>query len=151
MRNQKWLRAAFTGLSIQSAFATDPTVTFEKSQVTYRGTQKGSVEDFHNIKFAHDTSGKNRFAPPRPYTPSEGSVIDATVPGPACPQLKAGIPPFFSETPDQSEDCRKLYLDFFLVPYPNYIKAILAIKGNAPLSSGNNGQADTKHRVYANV
>jgi carboxylesterase type B len=107
MKNQGWLGVALTGLAVHSAFASDPIVTIRESKVTYRGALKGPVEDFHNIKFAHDTSGSRRFAPPNPFTPPQGSDIDATVPGPACPQSSAGIPPFFSETPDQSEDCRE--------------------------------------------
>ncbi|KAI1437621.1 alpha/beta-hydrolase [Xylaria sp. CBS 124048] len=108
MKHGAWLRAALYGLAIPFTLASDPVVTIEKSQVTYRGQLKGAVEDFQNIKFAHDTSGARRFAPPEPYTPPSGSEVDATSPGPACPQLKAGIPPFFSETPNQSEDCLNL-------------------------------------------
>ncbi|RWA10711.1 hypothetical protein EKO27_g4386 [Xylaria grammica] len=70
-----------------------------------RGARRGLVEDFYNIKFAHDTSGSQRFAPPEAYTLPPGTEIDAIVPSPACPQTRAGIPPFFPETPNQSEDC----------------------------------------------
>ncbi|KAK7756217.1 hypothetical protein SLS62_001810 [Diatrype stigma] len=104
----KWLQAAFFGLAVNIIVAADPVVKLGHSEVTYRGTIKRSVEDFQNIKFAHDTSGSRRFAPPEPYTPPKGSEIDATAPGPACPQLKDGIPPFFDETPYQSEDCLNL-------------------------------------------
>lgn len=103
-----WLRAAFLVLMLSTAASTSPVVKIENTKVTYRGETKGSVEDFHNIKFAHDTSGSRRFAPPEIYTPPEGSEIDATAPGPACPQTKDGIPPFFNPTPDQSEDCLHL-------------------------------------------
>ncbi|ORY56972.1 Alpha/Beta hydrolase protein, partial [Pseudomassariella vexata] len=95
-------------LAVSTIVTANPLVKIEEKKVTYRGVTKGAVEDFHNIKFAHDTSGSRRFAPPEPYTPLEGSDIDATTPGPACPQSKAGIPPFFAETPDQSEDCLHL-------------------------------------------
>ncbi|KAG8169849.1 hypothetical protein KVR01_000594 [Diaporthe batatas] len=64
--------------------------------------------DFHNIKFAHDTSGQRRFAPPEPYSPPSGAEIDGTSPGPACPQFQAAVPPFFDETPNISEDCLHL-------------------------------------------
>lgn len=107
MRNQAWLYAAFGGLAIVLTAAADPVVILSKDQVTYRGVLRGSVEDFYNIRFAHDTSGAGRFAPPKAYNPPPGSEIDATSPGPACPQTRAGIPPFFPETPNQSEDCRE--------------------------------------------
>ncbi|KAI8630594.1 alpha/beta-hydrolase [Xylariaceae sp. FL1651] len=102
------LLAAIFGEAAQFTSAANPIVTIRETEVTYRGVTRGSVEDFHNIKFAHDTSGSQRFAPPTPYTPPRGSEIDATIPGPACPQSRAGIPPFFSETPNQSEDCLHL-------------------------------------------
>ncbi|KAI1122056.1 alpha/beta-hydrolase [Nemania abortiva] len=88
--------------------ATDPVVILPQSKVSYRGVLRSSVEEFHNIRFAHDTSGSGRFAPPRPYSPPHGTEVDATVPGPACPQTRAAIPPFFGETPNQSEDCLNL-------------------------------------------
>lgn len=81
---------------------------FEANNLTYHGTTQGSVEHFQNIKFAHDTSGERRFAPPEPYTPPDDSEVDATAPGPACPQSEASIPPFFDETPNTSEDCLSL-------------------------------------------
>ncbi|KAI0505911.1 alpha/beta-hydrolase [Xylaria bambusicola] len=108
MRNHAWLYAALNGLAICSTIAADPIVTLSRDQVTYRGKLRGLVEDFYNIKFAHDTSGAQRFAPPKAYSPAPGSEIDATIPGPACPQIGAGIPPFFPETPNQSEDCLNL-------------------------------------------
>lgn len=86
----------------------DPIVTLDQIKVSYRGVARDAVEDFHNVKFAHDTSGKRRFAPPEPYTPPEGTEIDATSHGPACPQFQAAVPPLFSETPDISEDCLHL-------------------------------------------
>ncbi|KAJ3578940.1 hypothetical protein NPX13_g1622 [Xylaria arbuscula] len=66
------------------------------------------TEHFLNIKFAYDTSRPRRFAPPEPLIPSEGSGISANEPGPACPQSKAGLPPFFDKTPVTSEDCLSL-------------------------------------------
>ncbi|KAI4861913.1 Alpha/Beta hydrolase protein [Hypoxylon rubiginosum] len=101
-------RATWLTLAIGCVVAAEPIVKFEGSKVTYHGTTQGPVEHFQNIKFAHDTSGERRFSPPELYTPVEGSEIDATAPGSACPQSKAGIPPFFDETPDISEDCLNL-------------------------------------------
>ncbi|XDG09198.1 hypothetical protein ABKA04_008813 [Annulohypoxylon sp. FPYF3050] len=99
---------ALLGLTLSLSVAAGQVVQIGESRISYRGTTKGSVEYFENIKFAHDTSGEKRFASPEPYTPPAGSEIDATVPGPACPQSKSGLPPFFSETPDISEDCLHL-------------------------------------------
>ncbi|KAK0737601.1 Alpha/Beta hydrolase protein [Apiosordaria backusii] len=101
------LRTALLALTAASALA-EPTVTIAKTKITYRGTTAGSIEHFQNIKYAHDTSGHRRFAPPEAYVPPEGSEIDASTPGPACPQNRAGIPPFFVETPNISEDCLSL-------------------------------------------
>ncbi|KAI1397828.1 Alpha/Beta hydrolase protein [Hypoxylon fuscum] len=102
------LRTALLGLSFSYTIAAEPIVKFEGIKVTYRGTRQGSVEHFQNIRFAHDTSGERRFSPPEAYTPPEGSEIDATTPGLACPQSKAGVPPVLAETPEVSEDCLNL-------------------------------------------
>ncbi|KAI0479318.1 alpha/beta-hydrolase [Xylariaceae sp. FL0804] len=104
----KWLVIALLGLLMDTTLATSPLVKVQHSKVTYRGMIKDNVEDFHQIKFAQDTSGLRRFAPPEAYIPPEGSEIDATQPGPACPQLRAAAPPFFADTPEQSEDCLHL-------------------------------------------
>lgn len=106
--NSKWLRAAFLSLTLTAPVLAEPVVKLDKSKVAYRGVARDSVEDFHNIKFAHDTAGQRRFAPPEPYSPPAGSEIDGTSHGPACPQFQAAIPPFFDETPDISEDCLHL-------------------------------------------
>lgn len=104
-----WLRTAFFGgLVLSTTVVAEPVVKLDTSKITYRGAALGSVEDFHNIKFAHDTSGSRRFAPPEPYTPPDGSQIDSTSHGPACPQFQAAVPPFFDATPDISEDCLHL-------------------------------------------
>ncbi|KAK4659849.1 hypothetical protein QC762_113190 [Podospora pseudocomata] len=101
------LQTALLALTAASAIA-EPIVAIAKNKITYRGTTSGSIEHFQNIKYAHDTSGHRRFAPPQPYVPPEGSEMDASAPGPACPQNRAGVPPFFADTPDISEDCLSL-------------------------------------------
>jgi carboxylesterase type B len=63
---------------------------------------------FQNIRFAHDTSGAQRFASPVPFSPPLDTEIDASLPGAACPQRQAAMPPFFYETKDMSEDCLNL-------------------------------------------
>ncbi|KAI1475178.1 alpha/beta-hydrolase [Daldinia eschscholtzii] len=102
------LREALLGLSLSLTVFADPVVQISESRISYKGTTQDSIEHFQNIKFAHDTSGDRRFAPPEPYTPPDGTEIDATAPGPACPQSKPGIPPYFVDTPDISEDCLHL-------------------------------------------
>lgn len=101
-------RTVLIGLALTATIVAEPVVSLGKSRVTYRGVARDLVEDFNNIKFAHDTSGQRRFAPPEPYSPPDGSEIDGTSDGPACPQFQAAVPPFFDETPDISEDCLHL-------------------------------------------
>ncbi|KAF2826767.1 alpha/beta-hydrolase [Ophiobolus disseminans] len=86
----------------------EPFAVLPDSQVAYHGTSVGSVKHFQNIKFAKNTSGARRFAPPVPFSPPSGSKIDASAPGSACPQTAAAMPPFFSETKQMSEDCLNL-------------------------------------------
>jgi carboxylesterase type B len=102
-----WSLLALLLLEIQIATA-KPLVTIPESKVAYHGTAQGSIEHFQNIRFAHDTSGARRFAPPVPYLPPSGSEIDTSSPGSACPQTQAAMPPFFDETKDMSEDCLNL-------------------------------------------
>ncbi|TGO63460.1 hypothetical protein BOTNAR_0100g00200 [Botryotinia narcissicola] len=99
-------------LSITSAInpSSTPEVIFSESQVTYRGIISSKVEHFHNVKYAADTSGPNRFAPPKPFTPPPGTIIDSSLPGPACPQIKDPMSPFFSAVEEISEDCLHLHI-----------------------------------------
>ncbi|PQE07710.1 Carboxylesterase type B protein [Rutstroemia sp. NJR-2017a BVV2] len=98
----------FTPILVSAAKT--PIVSIEQSKVSYHGVLSGTVEHFHNVKFAEDTSGENRFAPPKPFTPPPSTVIDASFPGPACPQLKDAMPPFFSQIDEISEDCLNLHI-----------------------------------------
>lgn len=91
-----------------TAIWAEPLVLIEKTGVTYHGTVSDSVEQFQNIRFAHETSGKRRFSPPEPYIPPKNTIIDAKSPGASCPQHQAAMPPFFDETTDMSEDCLNL-------------------------------------------
>lgn len=106
--NAMRLRTVFLSLSLTAAIVAEPFVRLDNGNVAYRGVARDLVEDFHNIKFAHDTAGQRRFAPPEPYSPPDGSEIDGTSHGPACPQLQDAVPPFFDETPDISENCLHL-------------------------------------------
>lgn len=103
-----WPHTVFLSLVLTATAVAEPVVRLPNSKVAYRGVARDLVEDFHNVKFAHDTAGQRRFAPPEPYSPPDGSEIDGTSHGPACPQFQAAVPPFFDETPDISEDCLHL-------------------------------------------
>lgn len=87
-----------------------PFVTNPHTGVSYLGTSAHKVEQFQNIRYAEDTSGANRFAPPIPYLPSRGSTVNATVGGDACPQRAKQIStfPFLPNITNMSEDCLSL-------------------------------------------
>ncbi|KAL8721383.1 MAG: hypothetical protein Q9225_001930 [Loekoesia sp. 1 TL-2023] len=70
----------------------DPVVHNARTGVSYRGTSKAGIEHFQNIFYAADTSGSNRFAPPVPYMPRAGTVVDATASGAWCPQAVGAAP-----------------------------------------------------------
>lgn len=111
------LQAVLLGLALATsavlATDTNPIVKDPINKLSYKGTittppnspeKTTKIEHFLNIRFAHAA----RFTPPSPFLPSPGSTIDATSPGPACPQSLPAIPPFFSETHAISEDCLNL-------------------------------------------
>jgi carboxylesterase type B len=102
------LRLFQLALFSQCVTATTTTVHDTQNDVVYHGTTTDDLQHFRNVKYAHDTSGDRRFAPPVPYIPSSHSEVDATMPGPACPQLKDAMPPFFSQSDNISEDCLSL-------------------------------------------
>lgn len=86
-----------------------PYVRNARTGVSYRGTSTNGVQHFQNIFYAEDTSGSNRFAPPVPYTPRSGTIVDATAAGAWCPQGLGGPPlPFTSTITDVSENCLSL-------------------------------------------
>lgn len=78
--------------------------------VSYRGIERDGIQHFYGIPYGQDTSGENRFKPPRPYVPAPGFVIDATKPGVACPQpLGKSSPPLGQgNVTAVSEDCLNL-------------------------------------------
>ncbi|KAJ4298231.1 hypothetical protein N0V90_006130 [Kalmusia sp. IMI 367209] len=69
-----------------AAAAAAPTAHNVHADTQFIGFERNGVEVFLGIPYGQDTSGQNRFKPPRPYVPSPGSAIDATKPGHACPQ-----------------------------------------------------------------
>lgn len=83
------------------------------SNVSLHGFANGPVESFLNIRFGSDTSGPNRFAPPKSYVYPADSVINATSPGAACPQQKVPIPDLvlLDNVTNISEDCLTLRVD----------------------------------------
>ncbi|KAI9784744.1 MAG: hypothetical protein M1835_003506 [Candelina submexicana] len=93
---------------LASLAAAKPFVTNETTSVSYQGTSADGVDQFQGISFAEDTSGANRFAPPKPYYPPHGTVVQATSPGAACPQARKGVVPPMSDVDKQSEDCLNL-------------------------------------------
>ena len=97
--------------SVSSFFLSpsNPIVRNDRSGVSYRGTCANGVDQFQNIFYAEDTSGSNRFAPPVPYMPSPGTVVDATAAGAWCPQGLGGPPlPWTSPITNVSENCLSL-------------------------------------------
>jgi hypothetical protein len=80
--------------------------------VTYHGIYESGIEGFVGIRFAHSTGGENRFKPPVPYTPASGSTIDASDPGPSCPQRKStgrySVWDTYDVVHEISEDCLRL-------------------------------------------
>lgn len=61
------------------------------------GSREGEYYAFRGIPYADDTSGANRWMPPRDPKPWKGSLFDASEYGPVCPQ-PAGR--YFSEIAD---------------------------------------------------
>ncbi|KAI8963326.1 alpha/beta-hydrolase [Daldinia sp. FL1419] len=92
------------------AAVSNPQVIDTKNNVTYRGINRNGIEAFLNIPYGQDTSGPNRFKPPRPFVPKPSSTIDAVSYGPACPQPLGNdfLPLGLTDTTEISEDCLNL-------------------------------------------
>jgi carboxylesterase type B len=75
-----------------SSYSKGPVVHDVTSDVTYRGINSNSIDTFLSIPYGKDT------------------IIDATKPGPACPQPKGAYasPLYLSNITDVSEDCLHL-------------------------------------------
>lgn len=86
-----------------------PFVTDSVQNISYQGiTSSPGIETFLNIPYGKDTSGSLRFAPPEPFTPPSGSVINATTEGPSCPQKSGGGFLYSTNVTYMSEDCLNL-------------------------------------------
>ncbi|KAI1641540.1 putative lipase [Biscogniauxia mediterranea] len=96
--------------SLAALTSSSPSVTTASDNVTYQGLERNGIELFLNIPYGQDTSGENRFKPPRPYVPAPGTTVNARSYGPACPQpLGPSIPPLvLSNVTEISEDCLNL-------------------------------------------
>jgi carboxylesterase type B len=78
--------------------------------ITYIGIASEGIEHFLGIPYAQDTSGANRFKPPRPFHPAPHSTIHVTESGPACPQPLGQLSPPLAlvNITEVSEDCLTL-------------------------------------------
>jgi len=87
-------------------------VTDQWHSVAYEGLERNGIEVFLNIPFGQDTSGENRFKPPRPYVPELGSTINAQSLGNSCPQRTGKVlgPLALANVTDISEDCLNLII-----------------------------------------
>lgn len=85
-------------------------VRLTDDDIDVQGMARNDIEIFLGIPYAQDTSGANRFKPPIPYEYTPGEVIDATKPGPACPQpLGVLFPPLgVGNITETSENCLNL-------------------------------------------
>jgi carboxylesterase type B len=89
------------------------TVTLTQSGLTFKGTSSNNVESFLNIRFGQDTSGMNRFNPPKLFKYPQNATIDSSKPGAACPQQRVPVQgfPIFDNVTNISEDCLTLRVD----------------------------------------
>ncbi|KAJ5745178.1 carboxylesterase [Penicillium odoratum] len=107
-------RAALAILALSALTACgDASPKVRSQHVIYEGTLANNVDSFLNIRFGQDTSGSNRFSPPKSFTYPPGTVVNATQSGAACPQQKDPIPsfPIFDNVTNVSEDCLNLRID----------------------------------------
>ena len=63
------------------------------------------LQKWYGIRYAQDTSGANRWRPPKPFVDTSGSVFNASAFGPACLQGRADGG---NGTSVQSEDCLRV-------------------------------------------
>lgn len=94
-------------VQILRAAAAAPTVS--AGGISYVGTTSEGVESFLNIRFGQDTGGQNRFKKPVYYSYPDGTIVNASTPGAACPQaLGNPLPEFegiYGNVTSISEDC----------------------------------------------
>lgn len=97
------------GIKYGHSIFSSPFVLDTNRDIKYIGRYSASgIEHYHSIFYAHAPTGHRRFAPPVPYVPTAGSVVDATQPGAWCPQGTGDILPFTSRVTNVSENCLSL-------------------------------------------
>lgn len=106
-----------------------PKVVNKYNDITYLGTSSDGVEQFQNIRFAEDTSGANRFEPPKPFYYPAGTTVQATEKGASCPQATAGAIPAMNDIPYQSEDCLNLRIARPAAPSKKLLPVMVYIYG----------------------
>ena len=114
-----------------------PTVFDSVHNVTYVGLERNGIEIFLNIRYGQDTSGSNRFRPPRPANTLEpGTLVNAIEYGPACPQKlrESDNPTELSTISHISEDCLNLN--------------VARPKGLKPVTAADDGSALLPVMVY---
>ncbi|KAF5876870.1 putative carboxylesterase type b protein [Botrytis fragariae] len=86
-----------------------PYILDHRTNISYTGiTSSKGVETFRGIRYGLDTSGENRFAPPRAFVPPHGYHYNATVQGFDCPQPSGSGFLFQTNVTNISEDCLNL-------------------------------------------
>ncbi|MFG2295397.1 carboxylesterase/lipase family protein [Streptomyces sp. NPDC048603] len=91
--------AGTSGTAAAARHADGPTVRTDQGLV--RGTVTDTVRTFQGIPYAAPPTGERRWAPPAP-APRRAGILDATRPGPACPQTGVIAP---LGTFSDNEDC----------------------------------------------
>ncbi|AEO57294.1 hypothetical protein MYCTH_2303271 [Thermothelomyces thermophilus ATCC 42464] len=106
----KLLRYLSIALPCLGAANARPRVFDSKHHVSYHGLDRNGIEVFLGIPYGQDTSGANRFKPPRRHVPLPGTEIEATSYGPSCPQQfgQWAVPISLGNITDVSEDCLRL-------------------------------------------
>lgn len=109
MRFPRPVSCVLVASSILSQTLATPFVTDPTQNISYQGIiSSPGIETFLNIPYGKDTSGSLRFAPPEPFLPPSGSIVNATTEGPSCPQKAGGGFLYSTNVTYMSEDCLNL-------------------------------------------
>ncbi|KAI1144317.1 alpha/beta-hydrolase [Hypoxylon sp. FL0543] len=93
---------ALAGLVALAASADSKAIRTRSGTVLGGKCSTTDVNYFFSIPYAKPPLGELRFAPPEPYYSSSSSVVNGTVPAPACIQFAGEL---FGESTAQSENC----------------------------------------------
>jgi carboxylesterase type B len=109
MWSLKLLVSLFIGVVVAQS---NVTVLDSAHNLTYVGVSFQGTEQFLGINYGQDTSGPNRFKPPKAFSYPTGTTVQATAAGAACPQNTIlSFLGAISENPgvfNISEDCLSL-------------------------------------------